>query len=237
MFLGYVEAVTSQTQLALLREVFNWTCHTARFICLDNGLRSPQQLWWSSCYSGELMLFWYLMKNLQEHVCFYVMAPVVERIYLTPLTISRSSHITLGDLEFQIRKYLVSKDSISKASKGHTYWKKKSLKAISYKRNLSSIVLDQMQEWYNLSAQLYARRWITNKKVLATWGKAQAVIRSVRFLECCRFMIPGLCFKVQGWGTSLIQLVGCWWGQGEGEAGGWSLLCKVTRTGLRNLPH
>lgn len=82
------------------------------------------------------------MKNLQELVCFYAVTPVVERIYLTPLTISPSSHITFRDSEFQIRKHLVCKDSSSNTSKGHR--KKITLKVISYKRNLSSIVLDQI---------------------------------------------------------------------------------------------
>lgn len=45
MVLGYLEPWTSQTQLVLLGEVFNWICPTTRFVCLDRALRSPQQLY------------------------------------------------------------------------------------------------------------------------------------------------------------------------------------------------
>lgn len=51
-------------------------------------------------------------------------------------------------------------------------------------------------EWYNFSAHLYARRWITNEKVLAIWVNHQAVVRSVT--SCLRSVFQGLCFQWQG---------------------------------------
>lgn len=72
-------------------------------------------------------------------------APIVGRIYLTPLTLSPSSHVTFGDLEFQkfqentwfpkTRLLMLLRNILRE---------KIMLKVISYKRNPNSIVLDQI---------------------------------------------------------------------------------------------